>query len=654
MDPPFFACGREFEAEGRTTRAFLVIEVQQALPHGPYTRKLDPIESLELSRFRKMTQSKSAASKFSGLPVPANAVVLLGMTVVAMALGVGFASHLGMPASAAITCAALIYVAFVVSHIAVVRGRKVAELEGEITKLWNALGQGGGQASDRPIDRQAQCQPIKDDKPASAVAASPLARVMARSAQPESVPVQRGPLDLAKVSGDARGLARTAVPVAVPVVVQAAGPAARDDDAFSLDDETALARAMAEPDEIAPPQRTVRNAAIPQDVRQSIAAPSSAPVPPTLAAAARTLDASTIHEMVKKLATETATTQSPRPAPPMAVAEREPEFEQEVAASTYPGDFGDTQPSAHAVDGNAITESVRALRAAADAMRPTTSPASPIEASYDLDDETGLLGGEETFTAHEDRLSLLAEALSADRMDVMLEPILGLKDQATRHYEISVCLRSADGAVLDPNDDRRSLGGTGILPLIDLAKLSRIAEVSRRLAERGKTGSVFAGFAGESLADDDFLNRFADVYQDRTAITEQLVVALAQEDVRVFAPAHWSMVKDLSGAGFRFALEHVTDLDMDFDALKSANIQYVKLDAEIYLRGLPASDGVTIPAADVYNFLADKGLSLIIEHITSEPQLMKIVDCGALYGQGRLFGGPRSVKAQVFTPRSAA
>jgi cyclic-di-GMP phosphodiesterase TipF (flagellum assembly factor) len=174
------------------------------------------------------------------------------------------------------------------------------------------------------------------------------------------------------------------------------------------------------------------------------------------------------------------------------------------------------------------------------------------------------------------------------------------------------------------------------------------------LADRGKSGAVFTGLAGESLGDDDFLAKLSEISGERAAIIDQLVVSLAQEDVRAFAPAHWALVRDLCSAGFRFALEHVTDLDMDFDMLRAAGVQYVKLDAEVFLSGLPAGEAHVIPARDIYRFLAEKGLSLIVDRIDTEGQLTRIVDCGVLYGQGQLFGGARPVKAQVFSARTAA
>ncbi len=355
---------------------------------------------------------------------------------------------------------------------------------------------------------------------------------------------------------------------------------------------------------------------------------------PPVADSGRRLDASAIHELVKKLADETGAAPNvsimspPRTSVAGAVQPDPAVVPERIAEQVPSSDPGGSD--------DAITDSVRALRVAADAMRPVEAP-EEMEA-VDV----------------EERLALLADALTADRIDVMLEPIIGLKDQATRHYEVSVSLRTLEGLRIDPNESRHLLDGTGILPLIDLAKISRIAEVARLLAERGKSGAVFAGFAGESLGDNDFMARFSEIYNDRMAITEQLVISLAQEDVRAFAPAHWAMIKDLGSAGFRFALEHLTDLDMDFDTLRASGIQYVKLDADIFLQGLMAGEGVMVPAEEVYSFLAGKGLSLIVDHIASETQLMRIVDCGVLYGQGQLFGGPRAVKAKVFATRSAA
>jgi cyclic-di-GMP phosphodiesterase TipF (flagellum assembly factor) len=510
-----------------------------------------------------MPQTQSVTAKLGRVAVASHVMVLAAIAVVTLGLGLALRVQLGLPTAAAGGTAAVAGCLMFLLHLALMRGQRIAELEQEVTELWSVIGA----------------------KPSSAGrGAAPVADALPSGIRPRerTRPVPE---------------AATPVVIAPPPPPAARESLARSRSGRTLEEETEIARSMAEP---APPPAGPPPAAL--HGRPNLIAPAAPLIP----------DAA-IAESVRSLK---ATAQAMR-APHSAAPQWDDHHVAEPAAASLADD-----PLAGRM-----------------ANRQSAPHPAPAEPAAPLD---------------ESRLGDLADALAADRIDVLLQPILGLKDQATRHFEVSVALRGEDGAVLETADDRPSLVGSGILPLIDLAKITRVAEVARRLAERGRSGAVFTALAGESLADDDVMGRVSEIYTQRVAITEQLVIALAQHDVRAFAPAHWKVVQDLCRAGFRFALAGVTDLDMDFDMMRAAGIQYVKLDAEVFLQGLPTAQDGAIPAHDVYAFLAEKGLSLIVEHIDSEAQLMRVVECGALYGQGRLFGEPRPVKAEIFAGRSAA
>jgi cyclic-di-GMP phosphodiesterase TipF (flagellum assembly factor) len=129
--------------------------------------------------------------------------------------------------------------------------------------------------------------------------------------------------------------------------------------------------------------------------------------------------------------------------------------------------------------------------------------------------------------------------------------------------------------------------------------------------------------------------------------------AFSQADVRGFATAHQAVLAEMAEFGFRFALDEVTDLDMDFEALKKAGFEFVKLDAAVFLGGLPAPGG-HVPAADLCRHLAGEGLTLIVGAIGDERELARIHGFGVLLGQGTLFGAPRPVKADVLRDGGAA
>jgi cyclic-di-GMP phosphodiesterase TipF (flagellum assembly factor) len=251
------------------------------------------------------------------------------------------------------------------------------------------------------------------------------------------------------------------------------------------------------------------------------------------------------------------------------------------------------------------------------------------------------------------RMAAIAEAISAGRLEVLLQPILGLGNQRSGHFEVTFRLRASNGELIEL-DDEAELQRTGLLPLFDAAKIARASNIALRLSERGKTGSLFSGQNRESVTDDTYLAEIAAAIRTRPIGAGQLVMTFSQADVRVFEAPEWNALADLNALGFRFALSGLTDLDMDFDALTKAGFGFAKLEADMFLEGLRAPEGL-IPASDLCLHLADRGLALVVEKIDDQNKLARIFGFGVLFGQGQLFGAPRPVKAEAATsPRTAA
>jgi cyclic-di-GMP phosphodiesterase TipF (flagellum assembly factor) len=238
----------------------------------------------------------------------------------------------------------------------------------------------------------------------------------------------------------------------------------------------------------------------------------------------------------------------------------------------------------------------------------------------------------------------IVEAIEAERIDVYLHPIHALPDRKPRHFQIGVWLRGADGRVFDDGEVEACARDAGLLPRIDATKLLSAARVAQRLRARGRPGEVFSALAGESLADTEFRNACATEFGNgRNA---DLILGFAQSDVRIFATRHLESLASMAQIGFRFALEEVTDLDMDFEDLTKQGFTFVKLDARTFLEGMPMGEQV-IPPADLCRHLANLGLTLIVGRIDDEWALARILGFGVLFGQGALFGAPKPVRADV-------
>ena len=98
--------------------------------------------------------------------------------------------------------------------------------------------------------------------------------------------------------------------------------------------------------------------------------------------------------------------------------------------------------------------------------------------------------------------------------------------------------------------------------------------------------------------------------------------------------------------GFRFSMDHVTDLRMEPRDLGERGIRYVKVPAQ-FLLGDGAATSTDIHAADLSDLMGRFGISLIAERIEAEAQVVDLLEYDVRYGQGYLFSPPRPVRNEA-------
>jgi EAL domain-containing protein (putative c-di-GMP-specific phosphodiesterase class I) len=244
------------------------------------------------------------------------------------------------------------------------------------------------------------------------------------------------------------------------------------------------------------------------------------------------------------------------------------------------------------------------------------------------------------------RMSSLAAALAAGRMDALIEPIMGLGDHHVHYYEASIRPRDERDMPLPTAAHDPQLARTGLLPLLDSARLKRAAQVCRTFAHQRQKYFVLTAATGEALITDAFLDDLANAYREREALAGELVLTFSQADVKSFSGTEWSNLTDMRDLGFRFGLDQTTDLDYEFTALRAAGFAFVKIDAATLLRGLSTATGI-MTAPDACRSLAEVGLITIVGGIDSEPTRAKLVASGVSLGQGPLFGRPQLVASDA-------
>jgi len=291
-----------------------------------------------------------------------------------------------------------------------------------------------------------------------------------------------------------------------------------------------------------------------------------------------------------------------------------------------------------------------------DNATPVIQPAHQTDMERAIDAEAQALRSVAAAMAHaapatSSVTDIIDTALRDERITTYLEPIQALDARRARHFEVSIRLRAPDGTELAHDEVEIAAQRAGLTPRLDAAKLPRAARIATHLAERGRGYDILSTIAALSITDPSFQDVLAEVFYDHD--TPHVVLSFTQDDVRDFAPVHWQALHAISTYGVRFAIESLTDLDLDFEALKACGFDYVKLDAGVLLAGLPAPSGL-IPTDHICRYLSTLGFSIVVAKIDDEETLARVMGFGVLMGQGSLFGGRRPVKAEVLTTREAA
>lgn len=298
-------------------------------------------------------------------------------------------------------------------------------------------------------------------------------------------------------------------------------------------------------------------------------------------------------------------------------------------------------PTGEGKPGPSLSEAVDALRLTMDAMKSASLPRGSVETVAPPPP-----------TEAEMRLAAVADALARERIEIFLEPIIGLSDETARHFEVTVRLRGAGNEILDPAVLATTQRGSEIVPLLDAVRVRHAAGIALKLERSGRQGSVFSEVAGPSLQSQRFVEGVAE--RQAQGIADRIVLTFLQNEVRGLGPAQLAALAELRDHGFRFALQSIADLDMDFELLRATGFEFVKLDADVFLDGLPMLGG-RVPSSDICRHFAGLGMTVIVGGVDDEAVRARILGFGVLFGQGVLFGGPRPVRiADAGRPMHAA
>ncbi len=242
-------------------------------------------------------------------------------------------------------------------------------------------------------------------------------------------------------------------------------------------------------------------------------------------------------------------------------------------------------------------------------------------------------------------LATLRNAIDENRIDIFLQPMVTLPQRKVRFYEAVTRVRDERDQLIAAEEFISIAEASGLIGRVDNMVMLRCVQVLRRLMVRNKDVGVFCNVAASTLGNSTTFAQCLDFLEANRALAPSLVLEFKQSTFRSLGPAETENLAALAQRGFRFSIDHVTDLRIEPRELADRGVRFIKVPASLLLDPRQASTSDIHPS-DLSDLLGRFGIDLIAERIEGERAVVDLLDYDVRFGQGFLFAPPRPLRPE--------
>jgi cyclic-di-GMP phosphodiesterase, flagellum assembly factor TipF len=243
-------------------------------------------------------------------------------------------------------------------------------------------------------------------------------------------------------------------------------------------------------------------------------------------------------------------------------------------------------------------------------------------------------------------LAAVKNAIEENRLDIYLQPMVTLPQRKVRFYEAVTRIRDENDRVLAAEEFMPFVEAAGLMGRVDHTMMLRCVQVLRRLMVRNKEVGLFCNMAGATLRDPTTFAPCLDFLEANRALAPSLVIEFKQATFRNLGPSEGEHLAALAQRGYRFSIDHVTDLRIEPRELADRGVRFIKVPAALLLDP-KASSASDIHPSDLSDLLGRFGIDLIAERIEGERAVVDLLDFDVRFGQGFLFAPPRPLRPEA-------
>lgn len=240
----------------------------------------------------------------------------------------------------------------------------------------------------------------------------------------------------------------------------------------------------------------------------------------------------------------------------------------------------------------------------------------------------------------DDAIEAIRDAVANNRIDIYLQPVVRLPQRKAAYYEALSRLRAADGRLIEPRLYVETAERHGLIGAIDNSLLFRCVQLVRRTERKRNDVAFFCNVSGHTLADKDFFPQFIEFVEENDQLSDRLILEFPLDSFLAQTGDTEANLARLAALGFRFSVDHVRSFDVPARQLAGRAVAFVKMDAQTVLQKL-RDPGGAVEARRLRTQLSIAGITLVVDRIEQEADVIELLDLPVEFGQGFRFGEPR-------------
>lgn len=248
--------------------------------------------------------------------------------------------------------------------------------------------------------------------------------------------------------------------------------------------------------------------------------------------------------------------------------------------------------------------------------------------------------------------ALVASAIASGRIDLHVQPIVTLPQRKVRYYEALCRLRDDQDETVAASHFINDAAKSGQIVQLDQAVILRAMQVLRRLATRNKDLGIFCNVSAMTLSEPAAFAHCIEFLYENRVHAANFVLEFRQDVIRKLSTLEAEHLAAIAQLGYRFSVDHVTDLDFEPRSLNELGVRFIKVSADLLLAHQPTGKQDIHPS-DYPKLLARSGIELIAEKIETEAIAVDLLDFDVRFGQGHLFAAPRALRPEATTAPAA-